>query len=54
MRGLRDALGSWPCLAKVMGTKVNAITPHDERKKRVSGNMVLRAMRASGSAFETS
>ena len=48
MRNLRDAFGTWGALAAAMGATEAAIDAMRAGRSRVSGEMVVRAMRASG------
>lgn len=48
MRNLRDAFGSWGCLAAAMGAHPVTLSGMMSGAKSVSGDMVVRAMRASG------
>ena len=51
MRGLHDAFGSWPCLAKAMLIGKDAIGQLMSGRRNVSGDMIVRAMRASGLSY---
>jgi hypothetical protein len=48
MRGLQGAFGSWPCLANAMGTNTDTIKDMMRGKTGVSGEMIVRASKASG------
>lgn len=48
MRGLHDAFGSWTCLADVMRAQVKTIAHMMRGTCHVSGDLVVRAMKASG------
>ena len=48
MRNLQGAFGSWPCLAKAMGVKPKSVTSMMRGRCHVSGEMIVRAMKASG------
>lgn len=48
MRGLRDAFGTWGALSAAMGADSGAVYTMMSGKHRVSGDMIVRAMRASG------
>lgn len=48
MRNLRDAFGSWGALADAMGAKTKAMGHMMRGICHVSGDMIVRAMRASG------
>jgi hypothetical protein len=48
MRNLRDAFGTWGCLADAMGANEGTIDAMQQGRSRVSGDMLIRAMRASG------
>lgn len=48
MRGLQGAFGSWACLADAMGVKTVTIEQMRSGRTHVSGDMIVRAMRASG------
>jgi hypothetical protein len=47
MRNLRDAYGTWGALAAAMGATEDAIDSMRAGRCRVSGDMIVRAMRAS-------
>lgn len=51
MRSLRDAFGTWSCLAKAMHTGTEAIRNMMAGRYAVSGDMIVRAMRASGLSY---
>lgn len=51
MRGLQGAFGSWPCLADAMGTNTDTIKDMMRGKTGVSGEMIVRASKASGLSF---
>ena len=51
MRNLHGAFGSWPCLAKAMGVKTKPIAAMMRGRNHVSGDMIVRAMKASGLSF---
>lgn len=48
LKNLRDAFGTWPFLAKAMDVRVNALGRTVSGRASVTGDMVVRAMRASG------
>ena len=48
MRNLRDAYGTWGALAAAMGATEDAIDAMRAGRCRVSGDMLIRAMRATG------
>ncbi|NUQ72027.1 MAG: transcriptional regulator [Polyangiaceae bacterium] len=48
MRNLHIAFGSWGALAAAMGTRTSAISHMMAGRSTVSGDMMVRAMRASG------
>lgn len=48
MRNLHDAFGTWPCLADAMLCGLKGITLMMCGRSSVSGDMIVRAMRASG------
>jgi plasmid maintenance system antidote protein VapI len=48
MRNLRDAYGTWGALAAAMGATEDAIDSMRAGRCRVSGDMIVRAMRLSG------
>lgn len=51
MRNLQGAFGSWPCLAAAMGTNPNCINQMMRGRHHVSGDMIVRAMKASGLSY---
>jgi hypothetical protein len=48
MRNLRDAFGTWGALAAAMDANEGTIDAMQQGRSRVSGEIVIRAMRASG------
>jgi hypothetical protein len=48
MRNLRDAFGTWGALAAAMDANEGTIDAMQQGRSRVSGDMLIRAMRASG------
>jgi hypothetical protein len=48
MRNLRDAFGTWGALAAAMDANEGTIDAMQQRRSRVSGELIIRAMRASG------
>jgi hypothetical protein len=48
MRNLRDAYGTWGALAAAMDANEGTIDAMQQGRSRVSGDMLIRAMRASG------
>jgi hypothetical protein len=48
MRNLRDAFGTWGALAAAMGAHPVTLSSMMGGSKSVSGDMIVRAMRASG------
>lgn len=48
MRGLQGAFGSWACLAAAMEINANALHHLMSGYRAVSGEMIVRAMKASG------
>jgi hypothetical protein len=48
MRNLRDAFGTWGALAAAMGANEGTIDAMQQGRSRVSGELIIRAMRASG------
>jgi hypothetical protein len=52
MRNLRDAFGTWGALAAAMGANEGTIDAMRKGHSRVSGDMIIRAMRASGLSID--
>lgn len=48
MRNLRDAFGSWSCLAAALDVRHGAVYSMMTARGAVSGEMIVRAMKASG------
>ncbi len=48
MKNLQGAFGSWPCLAAAMGSRTESISNMMGGSIHVSGDMIVRAMKASG------
>ncbi len=48
LKNLQGAFGSWPCLAKAMGVDEHTIWRVAKSKQNFGGDLVVRAMRASG------
>lgn len=48
MRNLQGAFGSWPCLAEAMGARTGTLMNMMRGARNVSGDTIVRAMRASG------
>lgn len=48
MRNLHDAFGTWSCLAAAMGSELHTIHDMMNGRSHVSGDMIVRAMRAGG------
>lgn len=51
MKNLHGAFGSWPCLASAMRMRTNSIACVMRGAAHVSGDMIVRAMLASGLTF---
>lgn len=47
LRNLKDAFGSWPCLANAMGVSANTLHGAN-RKKRITAVLLYAASKASG------
>lgn len=48
MRNLRDNFGSWTCLSAAMNATFDAVRDMMSMRTTVSGELVVKAMRASG------
>lgn len=48
MKNLRDAFGTWACLAAAMGSALTSVAHMMDGSCHVSGDMIIRAMKASG------
>lgn len=51
LRNLKDAFGSWPCLADAMNVDVNTLHAAN-RKKHISATLLYAASKASGLSIE--
>ena len=52
MRNLRDAFGTWGALAAAMDANEGTLDAMQQGRSGVSGDMIVRAMRASGLSLE--
>lgn len=50
LTNLQGAFGSWECLAHAMGVRVHTIN-YVRRGRAVSGDLIVRAIRASGLTY---